>query len=207
MKLLVIGATGGTGTEIVKQLLERDHHVSALIRDPSRFDIKHKNLSVTAGSIEEVGILKKMASDVDAVISALGSRKLSESDLQQTFARNSIASMKDTRSKRLIVISAWGVGDSKQHATFAMRLIYATFLRNIFADKNKAEKLYFASDLEYTLIKPGRLMDDKSKGNVRASVSGKPDVTNYISRTDVAAFAIDQIDSDQYSRASPIIGY
>ncbi len=51
MRLLVIGATGGTGRELVRQGLERGHEVAALVRRPSNLRLQHERLSIHQGDV------------------------------------------------------------------------------------------------------------------------------------------------------------
>ena len=59
MKIIVFGATGGTGREIVKQALERGHDVTAFVRNPDKVKMTHERLSIEKGNVMD-------ASSVDA---------------------------------------------------------------------------------------------------------------------------------------------
>jgi len=207
MKIVVIGANGGTGTELVRQLLKKKHKVVAFVRDAASIDIKDKNLSIVKGNVKDLDSLKTATKNADAVVSALGPRGLKKSTLQEKFAENIVAAMQHNNVSRLVSLSAWGAGESNKHAPILMKLIFWTILRNVFKDKRTAESIIAASKLNYTLVRPGRLLDSGPRKTVKVSMKKKPRVSKAMSRADVAAFMIDQIDSDKYSRKSPIIGY
>ncbi len=75
MKLLIIGGTGGTGNELIKQALESGHIVSALIRNPKNLKIEHPNLKIIEGNVLDFDKVKTAVSGQDAVISSLGHKR------------------------------------------------------------------------------------------------------------------------------------
>src|SRR5687767_7892853 len=72
MKLLIFGASGSTGHELVKQSLSMGHSVTAFVRDPSRLKIDHKSLNVITGDITNTVQLADVIQGQDVVLSALG---------------------------------------------------------------------------------------------------------------------------------------
>jgi putative NADH-flavin reductase len=207
MKVVVIGASGGTGTEIVRKLLKQKHKVVAFVRDPKNLKIKDKNLSIVTGNVRDLDALKFATKNVDAVISALGTNNLKKTTLHTDFARNIVSALEANGVSRLITISAWGVGESRAQSKLVMRVLSAIFLRHVFADIARAEKTIRKSDLDYTFVRPGRLIDANARRTVKVSTAKKPHVSISIARADVAGFAVDQVDSTNYSKQAPIIGY
>ena len=76
MKLFVIGATGGTGREIVQQALARGHHVTAFVRSPETVTLRHERFSILKGNVMDESQLSKPMQNHDAVVSALGPREV-----------------------------------------------------------------------------------------------------------------------------------
>jgi putative NADH-flavin reductase len=74
MKVLVFGATGGTGRQLVRQALEQGHVVTAFARDPGKMHLVHDNLRVVRGDILEPASIETAVAGQDAVMSALGIR-------------------------------------------------------------------------------------------------------------------------------------
>ncbi|MBO0720810.1 MAG: NAD(P)H-binding protein, partial [Blastocatellia bacterium] len=72
MKLFVIGATGRTGSEIVRQGLSRGHQVTAFVRSPEKMKLRNERLSVVAGDVRDEKRLFDVLRDHDAVFSTLG---------------------------------------------------------------------------------------------------------------------------------------
>ncbi|HKW45974.1 MAG TPA: SDR family oxidoreductase [Gemmatimonadaceae bacterium] len=74
MKLLVFGATGGTGSRLVQQALEQGHVVTAFARDPRKIRLSHDNLRVVRGDILNKDSVEAAIAGQDGVVSALGTR-------------------------------------------------------------------------------------------------------------------------------------
>src|SRR3989442_8082572 len=75
MLLLIIGATGGTGRELVKQALERGHQVTAFVRTPARLRLAHERLTVVRGDVLDRSSVEAAVPGHDAVLSALGHKR------------------------------------------------------------------------------------------------------------------------------------
>jgi putative NADH-flavin reductase len=74
MKLLVFGATGGTGSRLVQQALQQGHVVTAFARDPAKVHLVHDNLRVVTGDILDAASVDAAVVGQDGVLSALGTR-------------------------------------------------------------------------------------------------------------------------------------
>lgn len=121
--------------------------------------------------------------------------------------RNLIAAMKNHGVKRIINLSAWGVDDTAVSTPFLSKYIFLPLLlRNVFADKKRGEALLAASDLDYVIVRPGRLLNSSARGGVRASLDGRG-LQHIMTREDLGAFMIEQLTSDAWVRKSPLIGY
>jgi uncharacterized protein YbjT (DUF2867 family) len=72
MNLTVFGATGGVGREVVTQALDAGHDVTAYVRNPSKLDVTHSNLTVITGELTDRDAVQRAVHGSDAVISALG---------------------------------------------------------------------------------------------------------------------------------------
>ena len=121
MKVLVVGATGGTGRHVVRRLLERGDAVRAFARRPADITERHERLEVVEGDARDAASINRAVQGVDAVISAFGPRSLKKDDLQETLARNLVLAMRARGVKRLVNLSAWGAGDSAGKAGLSSR--------------------------------------------------------------------------------------
>ena len=206
MKLLILGGTGPTGEQLVKQALEKSHTVTVLARDPSKVKISHANLTVVKGDVLDAAIVTKTIKDKEAVLSVLGTGKsLKSSNLMTNAVKNIIQGMKAANVTRLILQSAFGVGETYKQASLIQKFVFKTFLRDIYADKIKADALIHHSSLDWTLVFPvlltkGPLTGDCTAGEV-LPMTGMPN----ISRADVAAFELEQLTDKQFLRKDVIV--
>jgi uncharacterized protein YbjT (DUF2867 family) len=123
-RILVLGATGGTGRHVVEQALQQGHLVSVLVRDPQRLAADHSRLRVFTGDATSDGsALGAATDDQDVVISALGRGKSFTSNalIAQSMPRV-VRAMKARGVRRLIVTSAFGVGETYRDVPFLPRV-------------------------------------------------------------------------------------
>ena len=74
MKIVIFGATGGTGKQIIEQALAAGHHVTAFARNPSKIGLRHKRLTVVQGELADAPAVARAVDGADSVLSALGPR-------------------------------------------------------------------------------------------------------------------------------------
>jgi putative NADH-flavin reductase len=114
--------------------------------------------------------------------------------------------MKKTGVKRFICVTGIGAGDSKGHGGFLYdRLFYPLLLRSIYADKDRQESLIKASDVDWTIVRPGFLTNGPLTKNYRMLTDLTGVTTGRISRADVAHFILNEIESKQYLRQTPLL--
>ena len=208
MKLLVLGATGGTGREVVAQALRHGHDVTAFVRDPRKMAGTDGRLRVVVGSTTDgEGAVAQAVRGQDVVVSALGRRNsFRSSDLIARSMRAIVPAMESQGVQRLIVVSAYGVGDSGRDAALLPRLMYRLLLRDIFADKKAGEDYLRRSGLDWTLVYPVALTNGPRTGRYRVGERLElRGVLPRISRADVADFILTQLGSTAYRRKVAII--
>lgn len=155
MRVLILGATGRTGQELVKQSLEKGYEVVAYARRPEAIQ-PQPNLSVAAGTLENVERLAQTMHGVDAVLMALGSsRSKGRPKLFQWVVPNVIAAMKAAGARRVVCLSALGVGDTLKNARHPYKLMALTVLKDIFEDHDVGEAQFQDSGLDWTTVHPG----------------------------------------------------
>lgn len=210
MHVVIVGSTGGTGRELVRQALERGHHVTALARRPEKLEMQHACLSVARGDVLDAASLESALKGQDAVMCALGHKRwLYPTRILSEGTANLVHAMTAQGVQRLICETSLGVGDS----TGRMGLYYTLFvipfiLPFYYFDKRRQEDVIRASATEWTIVRPGSLNNGRQKGVYRCA----PKVGSFlwtvrISRADVAAFMLDQLTDDTYLRASPGVAW
>jgi putative NADH-flavin reductase len=206
MKILILGSTGGTGQQLVLQSLEHNYEVTALARDPSQLNTTHAMLTVIKGDVLDKSLLAQIITGKDAVISALGvGRSLKSGDLMANAVNLLIPAMIEKNVSRLILLSAFGVGETFAQASFIQKLVFRLPLRNMYADKAKADEQVRNSKLDWTLVYPVLLTNKPGTGKYKVGEKLPMTGMSKISRADVADFMVRQLADNSYIRKSPII--
>src|SRR5919199_3293242 len=139
-KLLVIGATRGTGRQVMQQALAAGHAVVALARDPARIDIPRdvptQRLSVVRGDVLDPASLAPVIADRDAVISTLGVTTRAPTTLYSEGMRNIIQAMRATGVRRLVAVSAAPLSrdDGDTLPSRLLQPLLRTLLRPVYID-------------------------------------------------------------------------
>jgi putative NADH-flavin reductase len=210
MNLLVFGASGGTGRELVRQALAQGHVVTAFARDPAKLDINHANLRVAQGDVADYAAVERAVKNQDAVICALGSSTpLRRDPILIEGVRNIIDAMERTGGRRLIYLSFLGVRNGRNQLSFLGKYIVAPLvLRNVVADHEAKERLIKQSRLNWTIVRAPRLTNGQRTGAYRSGEGiGANSIIPTISRADVADFMLKQLTSDTYLRKAPGVMY
>ena len=204
-RVLIIGATGGTGRQLVTQALERGYAVTALVRDPSRLRVDHPQLSVIRGDVLDYASVEAAVRGQDAVCSALGHKRFFHpTRILSEGTRNLLRAMEAHGVPRFVCETSLGIGDSAGR----MGLYYTLFVIPVilpfyFWDKTRQERITAGSNVEWIIVRPGVLNDGDKRGRFREGCRvGSFLWTVRISRADVADFMLNQLTSDTYLRTA-----
>lgn len=176
--VLIVGATGGTGKQLVTLALECGHTVTALVREAAKAPPPHERLRVVVGTIGDGTTLMRAIEGQDVVISALGRGMSFTSD-----------------------------GLMQRAVPLFPRLFAALKLRDIYADKAIGEDLIRKSDLDWTIVHPPQLTDGKRTGRYRSGERMKFRAFPAISRADLADFMLTQIHDRTNYRKTVCVDY
>ena len=208
MRILIVGASGALGRELVAQALARGHRVTALVRVPDRFELRHPNLTVVAGDVLDPATVEAAVAGQEAVVSALGHKRwMIPTDILSTGTANVLAAMARHGVRRFVCVTSLGVGDS----WWRMGLYYTLFvlpviLQFYFWDKHRQEKIVRASGLDWTIVRPGALTHGRARGRWRSGPQvGNALWTVRIARADVARFLLDELADPHHVRATVAI--
>lgn len=209
MNVLIIGATRGIGLELVKQALDNNHIVTALVRNSSKPGIKHDRLRVAKGDILEVTSISKVMNDQDVVCTTIGiNPTFREVTVFSEGISNVIREMKKAGVNRLISVTGVGAGDSKGHGGFLYDKIFnPLILKTIYKDKDREESIIRSCDLDWTIVRPGFLTNGELTKNYRVVTDLKGVTAGKISRKDVAHFILEQFNSNKYLKKTPLLTY
>ena len=207
--VLIVGATGGTGRELVTQALERGYLVTALARDPAAVQINQINnarLRVVQGDVLDYPSLESAVKGHEAVLCALGHKQyFRPTHILSKGTGNLLRAMNAQGVRRLVCETALGIGSSAGR----MGLYYTFFVLPIilpfyFWDKTRQEQAIAASLADWVIVRPGALTDGARRGRYRHGADiGSFLMTVRISRADVADFMLNQLTDNTYLKAAP----
>jgi putative NADH-flavin reductase len=205
MKLIVLGATGGTGLQIVRQAVERGHDVTALVRSPERLHGFKDRINARQGDVLNPAELESAIQGHDAVLSAFGPRvpiSKADANLLQRFAVALTTAMPRASVKRAVVESvAFLFKNSIMPPAYLLgRLLFS----QVVADTSAMERMFAESELDWTMVRPPELTDKAFTGKYRVREEHLPFFGFTISRADVADFMIKTVEN--HSSIRKVIG-
>jgi putative NADH-flavin reductase len=207
--VLIIGASRGIGLETVKCALEAGHTVRALARSARRIPVNHPKLTKVSADARDQAAVAGALEGVDAVIQALGIRgrdmMLRPVQLFSDATWVLIASMRETGVKRLIAVTGFGAGDSRNRGGFLYNTAFHLFLGRAYDDKDEQEYLIQESGLDWVIARPVILTSGSRTGRYHVLVEPRSWRTGFISRADVADFLVKQINDDAYLGKTPVL--
>jgi len=209
MKLLVFGATGGTGRELLKQALDQGHDVAAYARNPAKIDdIKHEKLQVIQGDVLDQAAVERAVEGQEAVLAAIGAGA-KRTNLREKGTRNIVEAMQKKGVRRFICQSSFGVGESRDELPFFTKyIVVSVFLRHAFADHERQEVVVKQSSLDWTIVRPPYLMEGSRTGAYQHGLTTKDmRIDGKISRADVADFMLKQVTDNTYLHQTPWVSY
>lgn len=199
MRLLVLGATGGTGKLLVPMALAAGHEVTVLVRRPDAV-ASHPRLRVVAGSATDSAALQAVTATQDAVISTLGNGKsVAPTSLYEDSARELITAMTEHKVRRFVGVTSSGVVDDRKTPLWFR--LYKKRLRHVYADMRAMEKVIRASDLDWTLVRPGYLTDRDQQVSYRVAPEAARAGQGWkISRHNLATFLLELAETPGFVR-------
>jgi putative NADH-flavin reductase len=209
MKILIFGASGATGYNLVSQALRLEHFVTAFVRDPSKFKVKHANVKIFKGNVTDYHRVDDAMKGQDAVLSALGASSPFRRDFNLIIGiQNIVTAMMRQNIRRFVYQSFLGVKESRKELGFLINTIIPLMLKNVIADHEAKEAIIEKSNLDWTIVRCSRLTHGAFTGHYRDGEHILPSsLFPRISRTDVADFMLKQIAETKYLHKKPRIMY
>ncbi len=168
-RLLIVGATGGTGRELLARALGRGFEVTALVRNPSRLRFEHPHLTVVQGDVLDPASVETAMRGQEAVLCALGHKRFFyPARILSEGTENILRAMESHAVRRLVCVTSLGIGD----AAGRLGLLYTLFLIPAilpfyFWDKARQERLIATSNLDWVIVRPGALTNGPKRGGPR----------------------------------------
>lgn len=209
MKIIVFGASGGTGLEIVKQALEAGHEVTAFARNPAKVTLEHPKLRRVTGDVMNAAAVNQAIAGQEAVVSALGPSRPPVPGMMETAANNIVAAMRKAGVRRLVSTTGAGVRDPNDQPKLmdhVMKGLLTLLAGAVLRDSAANVAVLRASGLDWTIVRFPRLMDGPRTGKYRVGYIGK-DSGSQISRADGADFVVKELTERKFVGQMPVVSY
>lgn len=215
MSILILGATGRTGKWVLKEAVDKGYTVHALVRDKNKCSMASPYLHLFEGTPSDPVALREAIKGCETVISALNISRTSDfpwSPLRtpETFLSKTLTHLinlcEEFSIKRLILISAWGVGDThdKIPAWFRWTIDHSN-IRFAYHEHQRQEDLLQASKLHWTAVRPVGLFNSSKPKVVKTSLNNHPKPSLLISRHNLARFIVDLLQSEAFIKQAPVV--
>lgn len=192
MRILVIGATGPTGSLVVREALAAGHTVTALVREPGRIDDAPGVKEVVA-DVREPHAFETALTDQDAVICALGHVPDSPVNLCSTATGRLLEGMEAKGVSRLVLVTGAMIGHPREKLPWSYRLIETLLPAKDKArieDRRTQEKLIQASRVGWTIVRAPWLKDGPALGQVHTGTDLPLGMTASVRRADLARWMV-----------------
>lgn len=212
MKLVVFGASGRIGAELVRQGMAAGHQITAVVREGSTVELPvpvgvRPAAQVVTADVMDAGAIASVVAGHDAVLSVLGPRGRGPTSVLTDGVRSVLPAMEEAGVRRLLVVSVAGIhttGDDP-FTKYVVKPILGRILRDSFADARQLEEVVRASALDWTIVCPPRLTNGAAKGSIRSNSEGIVRGGFSITRADVATYLLGAVEDAAVIRKTVVI--
>lgn len=209
-KLLIMGASRGIGLATVRAALEAGHEVRAYARSAASIPVDAPRLEKFTGNALSANHVERALEGVDAVIQVLGTDMdvntvLGGTTLFSDATRILVDAMEKHGPRRLISVTGFGAGDSRDALGPLYRLAFTFTLRRVYDDKDVQEQIIKGSGLDWTIVRPGLLRDGRATGLYRVLTDPAEWQLGSVRRNDVARFLVQEVEQPACLHQAPVI--
>ena len=198
--IIIFGATGMTGKQLVQQALHKGYTVKAFGRNVfSEFETDTKNLELIKGALFDEGEVLAAVKGCDAVLSALGG-SMDGTDKTRTLGiKNIIAQMKKNAVQRIVAIGGMGVLNADENTLLVDTENYPKEMIPISKEHEQAYDYLKESGLNWTFVCPPNIINHEATGSFITKANYLPEPNNNkINAGDLALFMLNELDKNNY---------
>jgi putative NADH-flavin reductase len=161
---MILGATGGTGQQLVRQALAQGHSMTAVVRDPARLPMSDPALDVQTADVTNPAELQSVFAVHDAVLSVLGVRSNKQAGIVTTATKAILSALDSSGVKRFIAVSAAPVGPRPPGEPLLAGMVVWPLIRRVFRDiyadlADMERQLQATDNIDWTILRPPRLLN------------------------------------------------
>jgi len=208
-KIALLGGTGQTGKEFLRQALAQNYQIKALVRTPAKVTETSPNLELVVGDVLNSGDVDKAVAGTDLVVSLFGHVKGSPEWLQTQGTENIVAAMQKHQVPRVISLSGGGLPYEKDQPKFpdkAIRFIMKIAVPKVLNDAIRHAEVLKNSDVDWTIVRGPRLTNEPKRGDYRIGWVGVNAGTK-VGRADLADFILRLVENEEYDGQMPFVSY
>ena len=209
-RMLVVGGSGGTGLACVREALSRGHEVRMFARSATRTELAHERLEKLDGDALVAADVARALDGVEVVLQTLGvplNLKLVTGPITLFSEATTVLlpAMASAGVRRLVALTGFGAGDSYPAVTALQRPGFRLVLGKAYDDKGEQERMIRASDLVWTIARPGVLRNGPKTGRYQVLLDPAEWKNGLIRRADVADFIVTAAESEEYAGKAPVL--
>ena len=208
MKIAIFGSTGFVGKILLEKALEKGYQVKTLVRDPEKLGIFKESVEFISGDASQTDKLEKTVVGTEAVLSTLP--PINNTNAPQKSARTMedlVAILERNAIKRFIHIGgAVHGGGANENWTLGrqiLRLYLSIVCKPVLIAKQLEWEVLRKSNLEWTLVRPPRVIKEKRQGHLVANEKNLANVQ--VNVEDLADFILEQINSEKWIAKAPLV--
>lgn len=200
MRIVVFGASGSVGGYLLTEALKRGHEVVAVTRNRSRIPTRHSGLKVVESELGDAPRIQAALKGSDATIVSLGDSIVVEG------TRAIVTAMKHTGVRRIEALTGFATSSqSRKRLALPMRMLVSgvrLMTRGEFAAKERQDAIIRVSGLDYTIVQPPTLTSGSPTGTYRHGNYRGKSIFGTVTRADLAAFMVDNLQLARYVHES-----
>ncbi len=204
MDLVVFGAAGGVGRHAVRLAVERGHTVVAVARRAS----EQAGATDRVGDVRDAGLVAEVVKGADAVLWCVGVTKGSGGDVGRAVLPGLVAAMGEAGARRFVGVSGAGTdlpGDRKGAGARFVSALTHRLARDLVEDKEGEHRILTASGLDWTQVRPPRLVDRSGTGSYRLTGEAPGLRAAPVAKADVALAMVELAEGREWLSAAPFI--
>ncbi len=208
MDLVVFGAAGGVGRHAVRLAAERGHAVVAVARRPVGEAGVAAAVEERTGDVRDAGLVASAVQGADAVLWCVGVTKGSGGDVGRAVLPGLLSAMREAGARRFVGVSGAGCdlpGDRKGAGARFVSSLTHRLARDLVEDKEGEHRLLAASDLDWTQVRPPRLVDRPGTGRYRLTTEAPGLRAAPVTKADVALAMVELAEGRDWLSEAPFV--